>query len=117
MTERIRPTSDLGFKKILTERANKDILQGVIHDFFDLLIPIDEITVTDPYDIKSYKEYLKLLNGGEEVTERLRQTVQDVSADIKIADFGAEVQVLSDFSDNTCYPDVFVIRAESRIAG
>jgi len=96
MAERISPISDLGFKKITCDRANKDILQGIIGDFFDLWIPLDEINVTVPYDIKSYEEYLKRLTGGEEVSETLRQTVQDVVADIQIADFGAEVQVQKD---------------------
>ena len=105
MTERISPTSDLGFKKITCEQSNKDVLQGIIGDFFDLWIPLDEINVTAPYDIKSYEEYLKLLNGGGEISETLRQTVQDVTADIKIADFGAEVQVQKDiyFSQRSLY--------------
>jgi hypothetical protein len=96
MTDRISPTSDLGFKKILTDRPNKDVLQGLIKDFFEIDVPLDDITVTEPYDIKVYQEYLQRLNGREEISEKLRQTVQDVAADIKIADFGAEVQVRKD---------------------
>ena len=105
MTERIAPTSDLGFKKILTERSNKDVLQGIINDFLDLSIPLEEITVTDPYDIKVFQEYLKRLSSGVEIGEKLRHTVQDVAADIKIADFGAEVQVKKDnyFFQRTLY--------------
>ena len=105
MTERISPTSDLGFKKITSEPSNKDVLRGIIGDFFDLWIPLDEINVTAPYDIKSYEEYLRRLGGGEEISESLRQTVQDVAADIKIADIGAEVQVRRDayFSQRSLY--------------
>jgi len=43
MTDRIPPTSDPGFKKTLASPENKDILQGIIGDFFNLYIPIDEI--------------------------------------------------------------------------
>ena len=96
MTERIKPTSDLGFKKITSEETNKDVLQGIIGDFFNLWIPLDEINVTVPYDIRSYEEYLKQLSGGETISEKLRQTIQDVAADITIADFGAEIQVKAD---------------------
>jgi hypothetical protein len=105
MTERIKPTSDLGFKKILATDQCKDVLQGIIGDFFDLWIPLDEINITVPYDIKVYEEYLKRLKDGGEISETLRQTAQDVAADIKIADFGAEVQVQKDvyFSQRSLY--------------
>ena len=96
MTEPIAPTSDLGFKKLTCEETNKDVLQGIIGDFFDLWIPLDDIHITVPYDIRSYDEYLKRLSGGNEISEKLRQTIQDVAADIKIADFGSEIQVRSD---------------------
>jgi len=55
MTERIPPTNDLGFKKTFSSPENKDVLQGLIGDFFDLWIPLDEINITTPYDIKSYR--------------------------------------------------------------
>jgi predicted transposase/invertase (TIGR01784 family) len=96
MNGRIQPTSDLGFKKIIGTSENKDVLQGIINDFFDLLIPIDGINITVPYDIRAYDEYLKLMSNGGEVGEMLRETVEDVVADIKTADFGAEVQVKKD---------------------
>ena len=59
MTDRIPPTSDLGFKKTLCSPENKDILQGIIGDFFNLRIPLDEINVIAPYNIKAYREYIK----------------------------------------------------------
>jgi len=105
MSERIKPPSDLGFKKITSAPESKDVLRGSIGDFFDLWIPLEEIHVTAPYDIRSYEEYVKLLKGGEEISETLRQTVQDVVADIKIADFTAEAQIKTDgyFSRRSLY--------------
>ena len=105
MSERISPTSDLGFKKITSAPESKDILRGIIGDFFGFWVPLDEIHITAPYDIRSYGEYVKRLNGGEEISETLRQTVQDVVADIKIADFTAEAQVRKDgfFSYRSLY--------------
>jgi len=96
MSERIKPTSDLGMKKITSTPESKDVLRGLIGDFFDLWIPLEEIHITAPYDIRSYEEYVKRLRGGEEISETLRQTVQDVVADIKIADFSAEAQIRRD---------------------
>ena len=93
MTERIPPTSDLGFKKTLTSPENKDVLQGIIGDFFNLYIPLDEINVAAPYDIKAYREYMKHADGTEKALAKFRETIQDVAADIKIAGFGAELQI------------------------
>ena len=36
MTERISPISDLGFKKSLSSPESKDVLQGLIGDFFEI---------------------------------------------------------------------------------
>ena len=35
--ERILPTSDLAFKKVLASEENKDILAGLILDFFGII--------------------------------------------------------------------------------
>ena len=96
MTKRISPTSDLAFKKILGTQGNEDVLQGMIGDFFEIRPAIEDITITACYSIEAYGEYVKRLRGNEEIDEKLRQTVQDVAADIKIAGFGAEIQVKSD---------------------
>jgi predicted transposase/invertase (TIGR01784 family) len=96
MADRIPPTSDLGFKKITSEPSNADILQGMAGDFLDLWVPVEKIKVTVPYDIRSYEEYVKRLSGGEEISEKLRQTVQDVVAEMETADFSAELQVQID---------------------
>ena len=83
---RISPTSDLGFKKVLASIENTDILIGFISDFFNIT-PTD-VTIENPYSIKAYKE---LLNGKE--IEQLRQTLRDVSASFATADFSSEVQI------------------------
>jgi len=96
MTKRIQATSDLAFKKAFGSLGNEDVLQGMIGDFFGIHPQIEDITITAGYSIEAYEEYVKRLQGNEEISEKLRQTVRDVSADIKFAGFGAEVQVRSD---------------------
>jgi predicted transposase/invertase (TIGR01784 family) len=93
MTDRISPTSDLGFRKILISPENKDVLQGIIGDFFNFRPALDDITITSPYDIKAYRENLKQVDGTEKSIAKFRETIQDVAADIKIAEFGAEIQI------------------------
>jgi len=93
MTERISPTSDLGFKKSLSSPESKDVLQGLIGDFFGVRPVLDDITITSPYSIKAYKELLKQADGTERSVTKLRQTIMDVSADFKVAGFGAEIQI------------------------
>ena len=70
--ERISPTNDLAFKKVLASEENKDILQGLIKDFFQ--IEVEEIIIENPYSIEAYKP---IINGTE--TNELRQTIKDVS--------------------------------------
>jgi len=93
MTGRISPTSDLGFKKSLASSENKDILRGLIGDFFGVWPALGDITITSPYSIKAYQELLKQANGTEQVVAKLRQTIKDVSADFKVAGFSAEAQI------------------------
>jgi len=84
--ERISPVSDLGFKKVLASDENKDILAGLIKDFFG--IEAEDIVIEKPYSISICKEFIE----GGEVT-KLRQTLKDVAATFKSADFISEVQV------------------------
>ncbi|MCL1996673.1 MAG: PD-(D/E)XK nuclease family transposase [Defluviitaleaceae bacterium] len=92
--DRISPTNDLAFKKVLASIENKDILQGLITDFYD--IEITDLSINNPYSIADYKE---ILNGLEFV--QLRQTIKDISATFKLlpnisesaADFVSELQV------------------------
>jgi hypothetical protein len=86
--KRILPTGDLAFKKVLASEEHKDILCGLIGDFFDIYVPVNEITIETPYSIDAYKEFVK----GEEAIS-LRQTIKDVAASFKTADFISEIQV------------------------
>ena len=83
---RVSPTNDLVFRKVMASEENIDILQGLITDFFE--IEVESLALDNPYSISDYKEILN----GEGVT-RLRQTIKDVSASFKIADFVAELQI------------------------
>ena len=94
MTRRISPTNDLAFRKVFC--GNPDILQGLISDFFDIRPEIDDITITAPYSIKAYRELLKQSGGTDELMAKLRHTIPDVTADIRFAGFGAEIQLKKD---------------------
>jgi hypothetical protein len=80
--KRIKPTSDLAMKKVLTSKGNEDILCGLINDLFDISATIDEISIDTPYNIEAYKEYVNNME-----TRVLRQTVKDIAATLKRADF------------------------------
>jgi len=84
--ERILPTSDLGFKKVLASEENKDILAGLIQDFFE--IKAEDIVIEKPYSIAVCKELIE----NEEIT-KLRQTLKDVAVSFKVADFVSEAQI------------------------
>jgi len=86
--DRISPTSDLAFKKVLASEDTKDILGGFINDFFGIEVTPDEITIKNPYSITVYWEYVN----GEEITE-LHDTIKDIAASFKIADFVSELQI------------------------
>ena len=85
--KRISPTGDLAFKKVLSSEENKDILGGLIKDFFE--VDAEELTLENPYNIAAYKE---ILTAGEEVTV-LRNTLKDVAATFRVADFVSEIQI------------------------
>ena len=84
--DRISPTGDLAFKKVFASEETKDVLSGLINDYFE--IAVEEITIENPYSIDAYKEVVK----NKEVTV-LRHTLTDVSASFKTADFISEIQV------------------------
>jgi predicted transposase/invertase (TIGR01784 family) len=86
MQERISPTTDLAFKKVLGSEENKDILAGFIEDFFDIK-PIS-IVIEKPYSIAVCKQYMET----REITV-LRETLKDVAASFETADFVTELQV------------------------
>ena len=96
--ERISPTSDLAFKKALASEGNKDILAGLIKDFYSFEVMEEDLILEHPYSIDVYREYVE----GKEVSV-LRHTAKDVAASfdplkdvlasLKRADFISEVQV------------------------
>ena len=84
--DRISPTGDLAFKKVLASEENKDILAGLIGDFFN--VEVEELAIENPYSIDAYMELVK----GEEITV-LRNTLKDIAATFKTADFVSECQI------------------------
>jgi hypothetical protein len=56
--DRIAPLGDLAFKKVLSSNTNKDILTGLIYDFFGFTP--SKITIKKPYTIDSYIEELDI---------------------------------------------------------
>ena len=96
--DKILPTGDLAFKKVLSSEENKDILSGLIRDFFFFDVRADDLTIEHPYSIAAYQEYIE----GKEVS-LLRHTVKDivatidplrdVSAFLSKADFISEMQI------------------------
>ena len=85
--KRIPATNDLAFKKVLASEENKDILGGLIHDFFGVVA--EELTIINPYSIDVFKEHTK---DGVDVNV-LRQILRDITATFKVADFVSELQV------------------------
>jgi len=51
--DRILPIGDLAIKKVLASEENKDILAGLIEDFFDVVV--EELTIISPYSIAAYR--------------------------------------------------------------
>ena len=86
LLDRILPTGDLAFKKVLASEENKDILAGLIKDFFDIVV--EDLTIVYPYSIAAYKELEKDVK-----ISVFRQTINDVAATFRTADFVSEVQV------------------------
>ena len=84
--DRILPTGDLAIKKVLASEENKDILAGLIWDFFE--VDAQNLNIISPYNIVSFRELVK----GED-TAVMRQTIKDVAATFKTADFVSEAQV------------------------
>lgn len=85
----VKPTNDLAFKKVLGSSENVHILAGLYKDFY--FIEPKELSIENPYSIKAYREFLR---GSESF--RLRQTLSDISATMKWADYRSELQVRKD---------------------
>jgi hypothetical protein len=95
---KISPTGDLAFKKVLASEENKDILRGLIKDFYFFVISEDDLVIENPYSIDTYKEYVE-----DKEVSILRHTakdiavsfnpLKDVAASLKRADFIMEMQI------------------------
>jgi len=81
----LRPTSDLGFKKILASEDHKTITQGFIKDFFGLNVELDDIHIINPYSIHEFED--------GESTQKLRQTLRDITIEVVNTDLAVEMQV------------------------
>jgi len=73
-----------------TSEEHKICLSGLISDFFGVDVPVEEITIENPYSIASFREVIK-----DEEVPVLRHTLKDVAASLKFADFVSELQVRS----------------------
>ena len=87
MEKRIPATSDLAFKKVLASEENKDILSGLIHDFFGVVA--ENLTIINPYSIDVCKDFAE----GRKDMSVLRQTLNDITATFRMADFVSELQI------------------------
>ena len=96
--DKILPTGDLAFKKVFSSEENKDILSGLIRDFFMIDVSEDDLVIENPYSIAAYQEYVD----GKEIS-LLRHTTKDIAATIdplrdvslsfEKADFISEMQI------------------------
>jgi hypothetical protein len=88
--KKISAFNDLMFHKTFGSEENKDILAGLVQDFYGFTPK--KITLIDPYDIKCYAEP----DGDGAARNVLRHTRKDVSARLETADFTMELQVRKD---------------------
>jgi hypothetical protein len=79
---------------MLSSVENKDILQGLIADFFKLHVPLEDIEIATPYSIETYTEALNASGG--DATSVMRHIASDIRASLKFADFLSDVQVKKD---------------------
>ncbi|GHS93279.1 hypothetical protein FACS1894107_11080 [Planctomycetales bacterium] len=93
MAEKISPTNDLAFKKVFASEKDKDVLAGLVNDFYGYRLTAAEIELRNPYSIEAYREFLRD-NSGADIA-KLRQTARDITAVLKPqnADFTAELQI------------------------
>ncbi|MDR0594918.1 MAG: Rpn family recombination-promoting nuclease/putative transposase [Bifidobacteriaceae bacterium] len=85
---RLRPTSDLAFKKLLASEGHKAVTQGFVEDFFGIRARVEDIRIENPYAIHPSD-----LEAGREALTRLRQTFRDVTVSVGVADVVVEMQM------------------------
>jgi predicted transposase/invertase (TIGR01784 family) len=88
MSEKLKPTNDLMFKKTFASEQNMGIIRGFVKDLY--LIEPDDITVANPYDIELF--HRRGLLGI--IKPVLRETRTDVTYAVRGAGLSAEMQVL-----------------------
>jgi hypothetical protein len=103
--DHIEPLGDLAFKKVFSSEDSKEVLAGLIHDFFG--ISPEKIILRNPYSIKAYCEQVEAEAESEDAAIRnvLRHTARDISARLELADFVVECQVRKepDFGRRSLY--------------
>jgi predicted transposase/invertase (TIGR01784 family) len=93
MSEKLKPTNDLMFKKTFASECNKTIIKGFVKDYFG--IEAETITVKNPYSIEAYKK----MEDEKEETE-LRETRADITYEAEDSALTVEIQVKkTDFYD------------------
>ena len=99
--DRILPTNDLAFKKTFTSNESKDILAGLINDFYLLNVNPEELNLETPYSIETYKKEVE--DRKKKESAGLQYTIADIVASInnnngvaaivKVANFISEMQI------------------------
>jgi predicted transposase/invertase (TIGR01784 family) len=109
--QRIPSTNDLAFKKTFSSEQHKNIIVGFVGDFLGIHVDESDISIDNPYSIKSYMELLDTdifdTKSVESKTRilKLRQTIHDISMSIKSSDVIIELQVRKEryFSKRSLY--------------
>ncbi len=106
MKEFISLKIDYAFKLIFGKEGNEAILIAFLNAALKLPQEsrIEEITIINPELNKEYPEDKKSILDVRAITSQGMQ-------------INIEIQILSEFSDNNCYPRKFVIRVDSCKAG
>ncbi|MDR0592124.1 MAG: PD-(D/E)XK nuclease family transposase [Bifidobacteriaceae bacterium] len=86
--KRLRPTSDLAFKKLLASEGHKEVTRGFVADFFGIEADLGDIRIENPYSISPAD-----LSAGAERLAALRQTFRDVTVSVGWADVVVEMQM------------------------
>lgn len=98
--KKVPPTNDLMFKKLFGSDENKPLLQGLIHDVWDLDVAVEDIVIVHAYSIKAYekavveKERSPDLSFDREI--KLHETLRDITVVCPQADLLTEFQVRND---------------------
>jgi len=82
------PTNDLLFGKLFGRKSNLEIIQGFLHDFFNLVVPTTAIHIVNPYSIDNYdKPHITAGKGLQETRRDITMTI------INLGDITIEMQI------------------------